>query len=575
METAINERVNRWLEGTYDEETQTAIRRMQANSPEELSDAFYKDLEFGTGGLRGIMGVGTNRMNKYTVAMATQGLANYLKQQFSTEVQKVVIAYDSRNNSAYFSEITADVLSANGVKVYVFDTITPTPELSFAIRHLHCHSGIVITASHNPKEYNGYKVYWQDGGQLVAPHDHRIITEVKKITRFEEVRFERKAENVSYIGEEVHQVYIERVKALSMHPEIIRKQHDLKIVYTPLHGTGVYLVPRALRAFGFSDVSLVEAQAVPDGNFSTVVSPNPEEIAAMSMAIEEAKERNADIVLATDPDADRIGLAVKKKDQDYELLNGNMTLTLLIYYMLKEWKKKGKINGRQFVVKTIVTTELVRDIAQKEGVACCDVLTGFKFIAEKILHYEGEKEFIAGGEESFGCLVGDFVRDKDAVISCSILAEMAAWAKEQGKTLYDVLIDIYMEYGLYKEHLISITKKGQQGSQEIKRMMQSYRSEPPKEINGSKVIRIDDILLLQSFDCRNNHKKSIHDLPQSDVLQFFLADGSKITVRPSGTEPKIKFYFSVKENLVNRNQFDAMHQKLTNKINNIIQSMKL
>ncbi len=575
METAINERVNRWLEGTYDEETQTAIRRMQANSPEELSDAFYKDLEFGTGGLRGIMGVGTNRMNKYTVAMATQGLANYLKQQFSTEVQKVVIAYDSRNNSAYFSEITADVLSANGVKVYVFDTITPTPELSFAIRHLHCHSGIVITASHNPKEYNGYKVYWQDGGQLVAPHDHRIITEVKKITRFEEVRFERKAENVSYIGEEVHQVYIERVKALSMHPEIIRKQHDLKIVYTPLHGTGVYLVPRALRAFGFSDVSLVEAQAVPDGNFSTVVSPNPEEIAAMSMAIEEAKERNADIVLATDPDADRIGLAVKKKDQDYELLNGNMTLTLLIYYMLKEWKKKGKINGRQFVVKTIVTTELVRDIAQKEGVACYDVLTGFKFIAEKILHYEGEKEFIAGGEESFGCLVGDFVRDKDAVISCSILAEMAAWAKEQGKTLYDVLIDIYMEYGLYKEHLISITKKGQQGSQEIKRMMQSYRSEPPKEINGSKVIRIDDILLLQSFDCRNNHKKSIHDLPQSDVLQFFLADGSKITVRPSGTEPKIKFYFSVKENLVNRNQFDAMHQKLTNKINNIIQSMKL
>ncbi|NLO42925.1 MAG: phospho-sugar mutase [Bacteroidales bacterium] len=575
METAINERVNRWLEGTYDEETQTSIRRMQANSPEELSDAFYKDLEFGTGGLRGIMGVGTNRMNKYTVAMATQGLANYLKQQFSTEVQKVVIAYDSRNNSAYFSEITADVLSANGVKVYVFDTITPTPELSFAIRHLHCHSGIVITASHNPKEYNGYKVYWQDGGQLVAPHDHRIIAEVKKITRFEEVRFERKAENVSYIGEEVHQVYIERVKALSMHPEIIRKQHDLKIVYTPLHGTGVYLVPRALRAFGFSDVSLVEAQAVPDGNFSTVVSPNPEEIAAMSMAIEEAKERNADIVLATDPDADRIGLAVKKKDQDYELLNGNMTLTLLIYYMLKEWKKKGKINGRQFVVKTIVTTELVRDIAQKEGVACYDVLTGFKFIAEKILHYEGEKEFIAGGEESFGCLVGDFVRDKDAVISCSILAEMAAWAKEQGKTLYDVLIDIYMEYGLYKEHLISITKKGQQGSQEIKRMMQSYRSEPPKEINGSKVIRIDDILLLQSFDCRNNHKKSIHDLPQSDVLQFFLADGSKITVRPSGTEPKIKFYFSVKENLVNRNQFDAMHQKLTNKINNIIQSMKL
>lgn len=507
--------------------------------------------------------------------MATQGLANYLKQQFPGEVQRIVIAYDSRNNSRYFSEITADVLSANGMKVYVFDKITPTPELSFAIRYLHCHSGIVITASHNPKEYNGYKVYWNDGGQLVPPHDHRVIEEVKKITRLSEVHFERNEEKIAYIGEEVNVPYIEKVKALSMHPEIIQKQHNLKIIYTPLHGTGVYMVPRALRAYGFNCVSLVEAQAVPDGNFSTVVSPNPEEVAAMSMAIEQAKTNDADIVLATDPDADRIGLAVKKNNNEYELLNGNMTLTLLIYYMLKEWKGKEKINGRQFVVKTIVTTELVRDIADKEGVDCFDVLTGFKYIAEKIRQYEGKKEFIAGGEESFGCLVGDFVRDKDAVISCSILAEMAAWAKNQGKTLYDVLIDIYMEYGFYKEHLISITKKGQQGSEEINRMMHNYRQHPPKEINGSKVLKINDILLLETFDCCHNTKKSINDLPKSDVLQFFLADGSKITVRPSGTEPKIKFYFSVKEKLTHKEQFETVNQKLSQKINNIIQAMKL
>lgn len=575
METVINERVNRWLTGAYDEDTKAEIQRMKQSLPEELADAFYKDLEFGTGGLRGIMGVGTNRMNKYTVAMTTQGLANYLKQQFPGEVQRIVIAYDSRNNSRYFSEITADVLSANGMKVYVFDKITPTPELSFAIRYLHCHSGIVITASHNPKEYNGYKVYWNDGGQLVPPHDHRVIEEVKKITRLSEVHFERNEEKIAYIGEEVNVPYIEKVKALSMHPEIIQKQHNLKIIYTPLHGTGVYMVPRALRAYGFNCVSLVEAQAVPDGNFSTVVSPNPEEVAAMSMAIEQAKTNDADIVLATDPDADRIGLAVKKNNNEYELLNGNMTLTLLIYYMLKEWKGKEKINGRQFVVKTIVTTELVRDIADKEGVDCFDVLTGFKYIAEKIRQYEGKKEFIAGGEESFGCLVGDFVRDKDAVISCSILAEMAAWAKNQGKTLYDVLIDIYMEYGFYKEHLISITKKGQQGSEEINRMMQNYRNHPPKEINGSKVLKINDILLLETFDCCHNTKKSINDLPKSDVLQFFLADGSKITMRPSGTEPKIKFYFSVKEVLTHKERFETVNQNLSQKINNIIQAMKL
>ncbi|HQB20430.1 MAG TPA: phospho-sugar mutase, partial [Bacteroidales bacterium] len=464
MEKIIKDRINIWLSGAYDEEAKAEIRAMQNNAPNELIDAFYKDLEFGTGGLRGIMGVGTNRMNKYTVAMATQGLSNYVKTQTKKQKPSVVIAYDSRNNSYYFSEITAEVLSANGFQVYLFDKITPTPELSFAIRHLQCDTGIVITASHNPKEYNGYKVYWSDGGQLVPPHDNNVIEEVQKIKSIAEVNFQRNEKLITYIGEEIDKPYLEKIKSLSMHLEVIQRQKDLKIVYTPLHGTGVYMVPRALRMFGFENISLVEAQAVPDGNFPTVKSPNPEEVEAMTMALKQAKAIDADIILATDPDADRIGVAVKKADGEYELLNGNMTLSLLVYYMLQEWKTKGKINGNQYVVKTVVTTELVRDMAVKEGVECIDVLTGFKYIAEKLLQYEGKKEFIAGGEESFGCLVGDFVRDKDAVISCAVLAELAAVAKEEGKTLYDVLIDIYLKYGFYKEHLISITRKGLQGA---------------------------------------------------------------------------------------------------------------
>lgn len=574
MEEMIKKRVDIWLNGAYDEETKASIRNMIQHSPDELTDSFYKDLEFGTGGLRGIMGVGTNRMNKYTVAMATQGLANYIKQNFPNQSTSVAIAYDSRNNSKYFSEIVADVLSANHIKVYVFTKITPTPELSFAIRLLKCQSGIVITASHNPKEYNGYKVYWEDGGQLVPPHDHNVIVQAQKIKSLEEVKFERNQDLVSYIDKEVDVPYIEKIKTLSLHPDIIQKHHDLKIVYTPLHGTGVYMVPEALRAFGFTNVSLVEKQAIPDGNFPTVQSPNPEEIAAMSMAIEQAKSIQADIVLATDPDADRIGVAVKTKNNQYELLNGNMTLTLLVYYVLKEWKRKQKIDGNQFIVKTVVTTELVREIAEKEGVECMDVLTGFKYIAEKILLYEGKKEFIVGGEESFGCLVGDFVRDKDAVISCAVLAELAAVAKNEGKTLYDILIDIYLEHGFYKEHLISITKKGQHGANEIKQMMDDYRTQPPVEINGSKVVKINDILLLQTKDCVNHTTNPI-DLPKSDVLQFFLEDGSKITVRPSGTEPKIKFYFSVKETLHRKEDFEEINMKLNEKINNIVKAMKL
>ncbi len=574
MEKIIKDRINVWLSGAYDEETKAEIRAMQNNAPNELIDAFYKDLEFGTGGLRGIMGVGTNRMNKYTVAMATQGLSNYVKTQTKKQKPSAVIAYDSRNNSHYFSEITAEVLSANGFQVYLFDKITPTPELSFAIRHLQCDTGIVITASHNPKEYNGYKVYWSDGGQLVPPHDNNVIEEVQKIKSIAEVNFQRNEKLITYIGEEIDKPYLEKIKSLSMHPEVIQRQKDLKIVYTPLHGTGVYMVPRALRMFGFENISLVEAQAVPDGNFPTVKSPNPEEVEAMTMALKQAKAIDADIILATDPDADRIGVAVKKADGEYELLNGNMTLSLLVYYMLQEWKAKGKINGNQYVVKTVVTTELVRDMAVKEGVECIDVLTGFKYIAEKLLQYEGKKEFIAGGEESFGCLVGDFVRDKDAVISCAVLAELAAVAKEEGKTLYDVLIDIYLKYGFYKEHLISITRKGLQGAEEIQQMMYTFRNSPPAMINGSKVVKINDILLSKCTDLSKNTSTAI-DLPKSDVLQFFLEDGSKITVRPSGTEPKIKFYFSVKESLSKREDFAAVNEKLSNKINNIVKAMEL
>lgn len=574
MEKAIEERVNLWLNGSYDENTKAAILEMKKYDPDMLQDAFYKDLEFGTGGMRGIMGVGTNRMNKYTVAMATQGLANYLKQCVKDRRPKISIAYDSRNNSKDFSEIVADVLSANEIQVFLFDKLTPTPELSFSIRYLNCDSGIMITASHNPKEYNGYKAYWNDGGQLVPPHDKNVIDEVHKIKSISDVKCSRNPELVKYIGEEVHGPYMEKIKLLSLHPECITMQHDLKIIYTPLHGTGVNMVPRSLKNFGFTNVSLVEKQAVPDGNFSTVVSPNPEETAAMKMAIEQASCSNADVVLATDPDADRIGVAVNKGERQFELLNGNMTLTLLVYYLLKEWKKQGKIDGKQYVVKTIVTTELIRDIANKEGVKCYDVLTGFKYIADKILELEGKENFITGGEESFGCLAGDFVRDKDAVISCSLIAELTAWAKCNKKTLYEVLIDAYIEYGFYRERLFSITKKGREGAEEIKKMMDKFRHNPLNSINGLKVVRIDDILLSTSLDCNSGEKTKIF-LPKSDVLQYFLEDGSKITMRPSGTEPKIKFYFSVKDKLNNREEYESLVSKAEKKINEIIKDLKL
>ncbi len=513
-------------------------------------------------------------MNKYTVAMATQGLANYVLQTVKNRQARMAVAYDSRNHSLEFSEIVADVLSANGIQVFLFDYITPTPELSFSIRHLHCDSGVMITASHNPKEYNGYKAYWNDGGQLVAPHDNNVIAEVRKITSMDMVKRQRNAALVQYIGEEVHVPYLERIRSLSLHPEAIAAKHDLKIVYTPLHGTGVRMVPRSLKNFGFTQVALVEKQAVPDGNFSTVASPNPEETAAMQMAIEQAKSIQADIVLATDPDADRIGVAVNKGDGSFELLNGNMTLTLLVSYLLKEWKRLGKIDGRQYVVKTVVTTELIRDIAAKEGVACYDVLTGFKFIADKILALEGKETFIAGGEESFGCLAGDFVRDKDGVISCSLLAELTAYAQTQGRSLYEELINIYLHYGFYRERLLSITRKGQSGAAEIQQMMDNFRNRPFQQIHGLEVVRIDDILSSTSLDCRSGEKTPI-TLPKSNVLQYYLADGSKVTMRPSGTEPKIKFYFSVKETLPDRASYEACVARAEAKIDGIIRDLNL
>lgn len=571
----ILERANKWLSDAYDIETRNIVKLLIDTDHTELTECFYRDLEFGTGGLRGIMGVGTNRMNKYTVGMATQGLANYILKMFPGKSDcKIAIAYDSRNNSKFFAQVTADVMSANGIKVYLFENLRPTPELSFAIRHLGCQSGVVITASHNPKEYNGYKAYWEDGGQLISPHDTNVIDEVLKITDISQVKFDGNAQLIEMIGENVDKVYLEKLKSLSLSPELIKKHKDLSIVYTALHGTGITLVPRALKELGFENIHIVEQQDIPDGNFPTLKSPNPEEKAALEMAIEKAAKVNANLVLATDPDADRVGIAVKNDKGNYVLFNGNQTASVLIYYLLKKWKENGKITGNEYIVKTIVTSELLKDIALKNGVASYDVLTGFKFIAEIILRLEGKQTFIGGGEESYGYLVGDFVRDKDAVISCCMIAEMAAWAAEAGKTFYDILIDLYAEYGFYKEDLLSLTKKGKSGAEEIQLMMATYRNLPPTSINGSKVVMIKDYGNQIAIDCIKNISQTI-DLPKSNVLQFFTEDGSKITVRPSGTEPKIKFYFGVKDELKSKSDFEAVNQKLEAKIKAIIADMKL
>lgn len=575
IDSNILDRANEWLNGSFDKATKLQVKNLIDNNPEELKDAFYRNLEFGTGGLRGIMGVGTNRMNKYTVGMATQGLANYLRSQFKgNDELKVAIAYDSRNNSKLFANISAEVLSANKIKVYVFEDIRPTPLLSFAVRYLKCNSGIVITASHNPKEYNGYKVYWNDGGQLINPHDKNVITEVLKIKDINSVNFNGNENLIETIGPELDNEYLRQLKGLSLSEEIIKKHKNFNIVYTPLHGTGVSLVPKALKKFGFENVHEVAEQSIADGNFPTIKSPNPEESSALEMAIRDAKKYNADLVLATDPDADRVGIAVKDSNNEFVLLNGNQTATVLIYYLLTKWKENKKITGKEFIVKTIVTTELLKAIADKNGVACYDVLTGFKFIADIIKQLEGKKTFIGGGEESYGYLVGDFVRDKDAVSSCCLIAEAAVYALEKGKTFLDLLKDIYVEFGLYMEHLISLEKKGISGLEEIKKLMESYRNAPPSAINSSKIIMIKDYLSQKEKDLVNNTEKNI-ELPKSDVLQFILQDGTKISVRPSGTEPKIKYYFGVREALSDRAQYDTVNNKLNDKIKSIIKDLKL
>lgn len=563
------EKAEIWLNSNIDQESRESIELMLKDSDEnDLVESFYKDLEFGTGGLRGIMGVGSNRMNQYTVGAATQGLSNYLNKIFPGEEISVAIAHDSRNNSRYFAETTASVFSANGIKVYFFDGMRPTPELSFAIRHFGCKSGVVVTASHNPKEYNGYKAYWEDGGQVTPPHDSNIINEVKSITSLDDINFNTNEDLIQNIGDEVDDIYIGKIKELVLSPESIAKQSDIKIVYSPIHGTGVTLVPRILEEIGFKNVFVVEQQAIPDGNFPTVVYPNPEEAEALTLALEKAKEIDADLIMATDPDADRVGIAVKNNHDEWQLLNGNQTACLLVNYVLNKWKESGELKGNEFIVKTIVTTNLLEDIAKGNGVEFYTTLTGFKYIATVIRELEGKKSFLVGGEESYGYMIGDFVRDKDAIASCAMIAELTADARANGKTVFEQLIDIYIEYGFYLEKLVSLTKKGKDGAEEIQKMMKEFRNDPPEKLGGSKVIKVLDYLSATEKDLIEGTVSTL-EFPKSNVLQFFLEDGSKISARPSGTEPKIKFYFSVKENLDSQEDYDQTLNLLKDRINRL------
>lgn len=573
MQEKTENKIEEWLSGNYDEATKHEINELKKNDSAQLEDAFYKDLEFGTGGLRGIMGVGTNRMNKYTVGMATQGFANYLNQCFQDDV-KVAITHDVRNHSREFAEITAHIFAANGIKVYLFESIRPTPELSFAIRKLGCKGGVNITASHNPKEYNGYKAYWNDGGQLVPPHDKNVIAEVEKIKNLEDVKWNGNENNITVIGKEMDDAYLEMVKGLSVNPGACIKEHDLKIVYTPIHGTGIMLVPKALAAYGFDNVHIVEEQSTPDGNFPTVNYPNPEEKETMSIGLKKAREIDADILLGTDPDADRVGVGVKNNHGEWVLLNGNQTAMMVFNYMIEARRNKGIAKQNDMVVKTIVTTEMIDKIAAKNNIACYNVLTGFKWIAELIREKEGKENYIIGGEESFGLMIGDKVRDKDAVSAVAMICEMAAVEKEKGKTLFEKLMELYVEYGFYYEELISLTKKGMNGSKEIADMMQSFRENPPKEIAGSKVVELLDYQMQVKKNLLTGTSEKI-TLPKSNVLQFITEDESKISARPSGTEPKIKFYFSVNTSLKNTDDFDSTKKSLQEKIQKIIVSMNL
>ena len=569
----VKKRATDWLSPKYDEATRAEVQKLLNGDEKDLIDSFYRDLEFGTGGLRGIMGPGTNRMNIYTVAKATQGLSNYLKKNFTHLPQiKVAVAYDCRNNSKLFAETTAKIFAANGIKVYLFDTLKPTPELSFTIRHFGCQSGVVVTASHNPKEYNGYKAYWDDGGQVVSPHDKNIIAEVEKIASVDDILFSGNENLIQSIGVELDEIYTDKVKGLSLSPEAVAKFHDLKIVYTPIHGSGVKLVPMTLKKYGFTNILNVPQQDVSDGNFPTVKSPNPEESAALSMAIEKAMQVGAELVLATDPDADRVGIAVKDNTGKFILLNGNQTGSLLIYYLLTRWSELGKLKGKEYIVKTIVTTDLIAEIAGKFNVPYYDVLTGFKYIAEIIKKLEGSMTFIGGGEESYGYLAGEFVRDKDAIMACALIAEAAAWAKSKDKTLFEILMDIYTDIAFYKEALVNVTKKGKEGQEEIQAMMESFRSNPPKSLSGSNVVKLLDYQLQKVTDLTNGQTSKI-DQPKSNVLQFITAEGSKITVRPSGTEPKIKFYISIKSKLDKASDYDNASRIFEQKVNAIAKEL--
>ena len=574
MNEIIQKNINTWLTGNYDEVSKQQIKDLQKNNPNELVDSFYKNLEFGTGGLRGLMGVGTNRINKYTIGFATQGFANYILKKCTNQPIKLAIAHDSRNNSRLFAEITAQIFAANGFTVYLFEDLRPTPELSFAIRTLQCNAGVVCTASHNPKEYNGYKAYWNDGGQLVPPDDKNVITEVEKILHVEDVKWQGNESNIHILGKEMDEAYLNMVASLSVYPDVIQKQSNLKIVYTPIHGTGIKLVPAILNKIGFKNVTIVQEQATPDGNFPTVEYPNPEEAATMRIGLEKAKEMDADILLGTDPDADRVGVGVKNDKNEWVLLNGNQTAVLAFAYLIESRKLKGIDKENDMVVTTIVTTEMINRIAEKNNINCYNVLTGFKWIAELIKEKEGQENYIIGGEESFGLMIGDKVRDKDAVSAVAILCEMAAFEKNQGRTLYDKLKQLYLKYGLYYETLISITKKGMDGQALIAGMMDNFRLNPPKKINGVDVTKIYDYQKKTGFNFKTNQAFEIH-LPISNVLQFETADGTKISARPSGTEPKIKFYFSVNTLLEKNANIDIELNNLTKKIHQIIDELNL
>ncbi|GAB6979644.1 phospho-sugar mutase [Phocaeicola sartorii] len=570
----VTEKAEKWLTPAYDAETQAEIKKMLANPDKtDLIEAFYKDLEFGTGGLRGIMGVGSNRMNIYTVGAATQGLSNYLNKNFKDLDQiSVVVGHDCRNNSRLFAEISANIFSANGIKVYLFEDMRPTPEMSFAIRHFGCQSGINITASHNPREYNGYKAYWDDGAQVLAPHDKGIIDEVNKISSATDIKFEGNKDLIQIVGEEVDSVYLDKVKSISIDLEVIKRQKDLKIVYTPIHGTGMMLIPRALKQWGFENVHTVPEQMVKSGDFPTVISPNPENAEALSMAIELAKKIDADIVMASDPDADRVGMACKNDKGEWVLINGNQTCLLFLYYIIKNRIATGKMKEDDFIVKTIVTTELIKSVADKNHIEMLDCYTGFKWIAREIRLREGKQQYIGGGEESYGFLAEDFVRDKDAVSACTLLAEICAWAKDQGKTLFEVLLDIYVEYGFSKETTVNVVKPGKSGAEEIKAMMENFRANPPKEIGGSKVIVSKDFKTLKATDGNGNVTEL--EMPEtSNVLQYFTEDGTKISVRPSGTEPKIKFYVEVKGEMGCHKCFDAANAAAEEKVEAVRKSL--